>query len=215
MAIKKKNLTMSKDADSYFTDGCGRCPFFKTPQCKVQQWKNELKAIRNILLESGLNEESKWGVPCYTHNNKNVIMIAAFREYCGISFFKGALLSDPHKLLEFAGENSQSSKLLKFTNVKQVEKLEKTIKEYIQEAILVEDSGMKVEFKKITEHKIPEELEVKFKKDAAFKKAFHSLTPGRQRGYLIYFSQPKQSKTKEERIEKCVGKIMKGKGMQD
>lgn len=168
-----------------------------------------------ILQESDLKEESKWGMPCYTYEGKNIIILAAFKEYCSLNFLKGALLKDSKKILVKPGENSQSARLAKFTNVKEIIKVRATLKSYIKEAIELEKSGAKVELKKPSELKLPEELEKKLSKTPALRKAFYALTPGRQRGYLIYFSQAKQSATREARIEKCAKRILEGKGLQD
>lgn len=206
---------MNPEVDNYFIDGCGRCSLFATPQCKVNTWAKELKLLRTIVNDCGLTEELKWGVPVYSFQKKNVLLIGAFKDNCVLSFLKGALLNDAKNILAFPGENSQSGKVIRFTNAGKIVKLEKTIKAYIYEAIEIEKAGLKVPLKKITEHKIPEELEIKFKKDAKFKAAFQALTPGRQRGYFIHFSQPKQAATRISRIEKCIPKIFAGKGMQD
>lgn len=206
---------MTKDVETYFAEGCGRCSLFGTPQCKVHKWEKELAALRKMILDCGLHEESKWGMPCYTFQKANILLLAAFKEYCSISFFKGALLQDPEKILSMAGENSQAVRMLKFTNVKDVIKLEKSIKAYIYEAIEVEKAGLKIEFKKVSEFGMPEEFEKVLKKDKVLKTAFDALTPGRQRGYLLFFAAAKQSKTREARIEKCKAQILKGKGLND
>lgn len=206
---------MNTNVDRYFIDGCGRCKLFATPKCKVNNWKEELLRLRMILQESDLKEESKWGMPCYTYEGKNIIILAAFKEYCSLNFLKGALLKDSKKILVKPGENSQSARLAKFTNVKEIIKVRATLKSYIKEAIELEKSGAKVELKKPSELKLPEELEKKLSKTPALRKAFYALTPGRQRGYLIYFSQAKQSATREARIEKCAKRILEGKGLQD
>ncbi len=193
-----------------------RCPLGATPKCKVNTWKEELLLLRQtILSEKKLRETSKWGVPCYTYNNKNILLLGAFKEFCSVSFLKGALLKDEHKLLEFAGKNSQAAKFIRFTNKNQVLELTAVIKKYIQEAIEIEDKGLKVSLKKTEDYPIPGELQLFFDKNKAFKKAFDSLTPGRKRGYYIFFSAAKQSKTREERIKKYIPKIMEGKGMHD
>lgn len=201
--------------DDYLTDGCGRCSLYKTPQCKVHTWAKELKALRKILLDCGLTEEVKWSQPCYTLNNSNVAMMSCFKDYSFISFFKGSLLKDPKKVLVSPGENSQAARQLRFTAVEQIKELEPVINAYVQEAIDVEKSGLKVAFKKHSEHEIPEELEKRFKQDPELKRAFESLTPGRQRGYYLYFTTPKQSRTRESRIEKYREKILAGKGLND
>ena len=205
---------MNTSVDTYFTAGCGRCPLGGTPECKVHHWTEELKQLRRIILGCGLNEESKWGVPTYTFQKSNVLILAAFKEYCSISFFKGALLSDTDKILTKPGENTQAGRLIKFTNVQEIAKLKSTIKAYIFEAIEVEKEGLEVNFKKNPEP-IPMELQASFEKDPTFKTAFEKLTAGRQRGYILYFSAPKQAKTREARIEKCKPKILVGIGLND
>lgn len=205
---------MNKTVDNYLLEGCGRCSLGGTPECKVHQWISELELLRMIVLDCGLTEESKWGVPCYTYRGSNVLIVSAFKDYCSISFFKGSLLSDPKEILEKPGENSQAARLLKFTNTGAIKALEVHIKNYIYEAIEVEQAGLKVNFKKTSEP-IPEELEKRFADDPILKTAFESLTPGRQRGYLLYFSAPKQSKTRASRIEKSIGKILNGEGIND
>lgn len=208
--IRKMNPLVNK----YLVDGCMRCKFGGSPNCKVNHWSKELEALRKIVIKSVLDEELKWGMPCYTLNNKNILMISAFKEYACISFFKGVLLKDKEKLLTAHGESSQSVRMIKFTNSKQIIQQSSIIKAYIEEAIEIENSGKKVEFKKNPEP-IPEELIVEFNKDLKFKKAFHELTPGRQRGYIIYFSQPKNTQSKLNRIEKCRENILKGIGLND
>jgi uncharacterized protein YdeI (YjbR/CyaY-like superfamily) len=205
---------MNPKIDNYLAEGCGRCPLGGTSDCKVHQWPEELKKLRTVLLSCGLKEELKWGVPCYTYQNKNVVLMSAFRKYCSLSFFKGALLKDPHIILEKPGPNSQSDRVIKFANVQQVKELEDVLKAYVSEAIEVEKAGLKVKYKKNPEP-IPEELQQKFDEDLFFKTAFEELTPGRQRGYILHFSQPKQSKTRVARIEKCVPKILNNEGLHD
>jgi uncharacterized protein YdeI (YjbR/CyaY-like superfamily) len=205
---------MTKDIEIYFEEGCGRCPLGGTPDCKVHQWATELDALRNIILDCGLTEQSKWGVPCYSFQRKNILILSAFKEYCSISFFKGSLLADDKNLLVKPGKNSQAARLFKFTSIDQIQAIEEDIKAYIFEAIEVEKAGLKVIYNKNPEP-IPEELEQKFEADLVFKNAFEALTPGRQRGYIIYFSAPKQSKTRVSRIEKCIGKILNGEGLND
>ena len=205
---------MNKSVDNYFIEGCGRCPLGGTSDCKVHRCLPELELLRCIVLECGLVEECKWGVPCYTFNNKNVLIVSAFNDYCSISFFKGSLLSDPQGILTKPGKNSQAARLFKVTNIEQIKKNKNDIKTYIHEAIEVEKAGIKVHFKKNPEP-IPEELEAKFEEDSIFKNAFEALTPGRQRGYIIFFSAPKLSKTRVSRIEKSIGKILNGIGLHD
>ncbi len=201
--------------DQYLLDGCGRCPLGATPECKVNQWRAELKLLRKLVLACGLTEEVKWSVPCYTIDSKNVLIISAFKENCAINFFKGALLSDKHGLLEKPGENSQSARFVRMRSVAEVRQLEPQLKEIVLEAIEVERSGQKVDFKAKHELVIPEELDRKFAELPALRTAFEALTPGRQRGYILYFTGAKQSKTRESRIDKCVPQILEGRGMHD
>lgn len=208
--MSKKN----PEIDAYLAEGCGRCSLGGTPDCKVHSWQTELKKLRKIVLDCGLTEERKWSIPCYTWNNSNVLLIAAFKDYCALTFFKGALLKDPENILSKPGENTQAGRLIRFTNAKEITKLEPVIKVYIKEAMEIEDAGLKVEFKKELEP-IPEELERKMDEDPALKDAFYALTPGRQRGYILYFSAAKQSKTREARIEKYIDRILDGQGIHD
>lgn len=208
-------MTMTVQADTYFTEGCGRCALGGTPECKVHTWQKELALLRQIVQACGLDEEAKWGVPCYTYQGKNIVILGAFKDSCIISFFKGTLLQDAQNILTAPGENSQSTRWVKFTNVKDIQRLETTLKEYIYEAIEVEKAGLKVTLKKTSEYPIPDELQQKFEENDAFKTAFEALTPGRQRGYLLHFSQAKQSATRMSRIEKYMPKIFEGKGFQD
>jgi len=182
---------------------------------KATTWQSEMKALRALLLASGMVEELKWYQPVYTYDGKNVAIISCFTEHCVLGFFKGVLLRDEQRLLSVPGENTQSSRFFKFTSAQEITKLKPTIKAYIQEAIEVQKAGLKVEFKKITERPIPEELQQRFKKQPSLKKAFESLTPGRQRAYLMHFSSPRQSATRVSRIEKCAARIMEGKGLTD
>ncbi len=206
---------MNPEIDAYLLEGCGRCPLGGTPECKVHSWTAELKYLRRLVLECGLTEEQKWGVPTYTHNGTNLVMVAAFKDNCTLSFFKGALLKDDHQILEKPGENTQSGRVVRFTNVKQIAKLESVLKSYIFEAIEVKKAGLKVQLKSISDYEIPEEFQKKLVEDPELKEAFENLTPGRQKGYLLYFSGAKQSKTREDRIEKYIPKIMKGLGFHD
>lgn len=206
---------MNPKVDLYFTDGCGHCPLGGTPNCKVNSWQKEMKHLRRIILDCGLTEELKWGVPCYTFQKNNIAVLAAFKEYCSLSFFKGALLSDSNGILTQPTENTQSARLMRFTSVKEIVKLEPTIKAYLYEAMEVEKAGLKVDFKKVSEFVIPEEFQKKMKEMPALKNAFEALTPGRQKGYLLYFSAAKQSATRIARIEKYLLQIIKGKGLND
>lgn len=209
----RKNMITS--VDTYFTSGCGRCPRFDTPDCKVHKWQRELEKLRAIVLDCGLTEEAKWGLPVYSFQKSNVVMIAAFNDHCVLSFFKGALLQDEHGILTFPGENSQSGKVIRFTEAGTIQQLEDTLKAYIFEAVEVEKAGLKVNFKKITELEITDELRAKFDEVPAFQAAFEALTPGRQRGYILYFSAAKQSATRTSRVEKYMQQIFEGKGLHD
>jgi hypothetical protein len=200
--------------DQYLTEGCGRCKLFQTLQCKVHRWNEELLLLREIIIKAGLKEELKWSMPCYTMNEKNILMLAAFKDYCTIGFFKGALLKDNQKILTSPGENSNSIRQLRFTDTKQIIKIEKLILQYIKEAVLIEQSGIKIIAPK-TEKIIIPELQEEFINSPKFKNAFYELTPGRQRGYLIYFSNAKQSNTRLSRIKKYYDKIINGKGLDD
>ena len=204
---------MNPQVDKYLIDGCMRCKYGGTPQCKVHNWREELEMLRQIVLETGLTEEIKWGAPVYTHKGKNIVSVGALKESANIGFFKGILLTDKHKILQQQG-NLQSDRIIKFTNVKDIEKVKDVLKEYVLEAIEIEESGKKVEFKKNPEP-IPNELLEALEQDPAFKKAFYALTAGRQRGYIIHFSQPKQSQTRIGRIEKYKEQIFNGIGLND
>ena len=182
---------------------------------KLQKWQLELQTLREILNDCMLAETYKWKHPCYTYKNNNIVIIGGFKEYCTINFFKGVLLKDSEKILTKPGENSQSSRIIPFTNVEDIKKLTPIIKSYIFEAIEIEKAGLTVQTKSISDYKIPDELTQKFTENLDFETAFKALTPGRQKGYLLYFSQPKQSKTKISRIEKYTNRILKGKGLND
>lgn len=182
---------------------------------KAKKWKEEYETLRNIVLDCELTEEFKWMHPCYTFENKNIVLIHGFKEYCALLFHKGALLQDAHGLLIQQTENVQGARQIRFTNVQEIVATESILKAYIHEAIEVEKAGLEVEFKKNEEFIIPEELHNKFDESPALKTAFEALTPGRQRAYILYFSQAKQSKTRESRIEKCMQKILDGKGLKD
>jgi uncharacterized protein YdeI (YjbR/CyaY-like superfamily) len=205
---------MNPKVDQYLIDGCMRCKYGATPQCKVNTWRIELETLRHLLLETELIEDIKWSVPCYTLNNKNVVILSAFKDYACLSFFKGALMKDSGNVFEKHGESSQVFRLIKFTSPDQIVKQKKLILSYLKEAIEIEKSGKKVELVKNLEP-APEELLEIFNKRPDLKKAFYALTPGRQRGYIIYFSQPKQSATRINRIEKQIQNIMNGKGFFD
>ena len=182
---------------------------------KAKKLQKELAKLRMIILDCGLTEELKWGQPCYTFQKSNIVLIHGFKEYCALLFFKGALLKDANGILIQQTENVQAARQIRFTNVREIVEMEPILKAYIYEAIEVEKAGLKVNFKKTSEFKIPEEFQKKLDETPALKKAFAALTPGRQRGYLFYFSQPKQSKTRESRVEKCMQQILNGKGLND
>jgi uncharacterized protein YdeI (YjbR/CyaY-like superfamily) len=182
---------------------------------KAHKWQAEFETLREILLDSPLTEEVKWGQACYTSDGRNVVLFHGFKEYCALLFFKGALLKDPKKLLIRQSENVQSARQIRFTNVREIVAVKPILKAYIQEAIEVEKAGLKVKLKKTSDFKVPEEFQRKLDENPALKKAFAALTPGRQRGYLFYFSAAKQSKTREARVEKCESQILKGKGLED
>jgi uncharacterized protein YdeI (YjbR/CyaY-like superfamily) len=182
---------------------------------KPTKWQEEYGKLRTIILDCGLNEDLKWGCPCYTFQKKNIILIHGFKEYCAVLFFKGALLGDPSGILIQQTPNVQVPRQIRFTNTKEITKLTTTLKAYIFEAIEVEKSGVKATLKKASEYKVPEEFQNRLDEDPSLKKAFYSLTPGRQRGYLFHFSQPKQSKTREARVEKYMEHILMGKGIDD
>ncbi len=182
---------------------------------KLKKWPQELELLRNIVLDCGLTEDFKWRNPCYTYEGNNIIILGEFKEYCAIMFFKGALLNDTNGILIQQTENVQSGRQIRFTSVKEIAKMEKVLKTYIFEAIEVEKAGLKVELKQHVEFKIPEEFEKQLKKNAVLKKAFNALTSGRQRGYYLYFAAPKQSATREARIEKYTQQIINGKGLTD
>lgn len=182
---------------------------------KAKTWKKEVEQLRMIVLDCGLTEELKWGVPCYTFEKSNVVLIHDFKEYCALLFHKGVLLKDPNGILIQQTENVQVVRQLRFTSVDEIIELEPVIMAYIREAIEVEKSGEKVPMKKTDEFEMPAEFEELLAEDSQLKKAFEALTPGRQRGYLLYFSQAKQAKTRESRIAKCVPDILNGKGLND
>ncbi|MES2554604.1 MAG: DUF1801 domain-containing protein [Bacteroidota bacterium] len=187
---------------------------------KAEQWQEELEKLRTIVLDCGLTEELKWGCPSYTFElaggkKSNIVLIHVFKEYCALLFFKGVLLKDPHNILIQQTENVQVARQIRFTNVKQIAELERALKETIYEAIEVEKAGLKAPLKKTTEFKMSEEFQQKLEELPALKKAFEALTPGRQRAWLLHFSQPKQAKTREARVEKAMQPIFDGKGLND
>jgi uncharacterized protein YdeI (YjbR/CyaY-like superfamily) len=181
----------------------------------TKTWQGEFKKLRQIILACGLTEELKWGQPCYTFENKNIVLIHGFKEYCAILFIKGALLKDKNGILIQQTANVQAGRQVRFTDVKEIIKLGNILKAYIREAIDAEKAGMKIEFKKTTDFKVPDEFQNRLDEDHLLKAAFDALTPGRQRAYIFYFSQPKQSKTRESRIKKYIPKILEGLGLDD
>jgi len=182
---------------------------------KADKWQTAFETLRTFLLDCQLTEELKWGKPCYTVQGSNVVLIHGFKEYCALLFHKGALLQDPNNLLIQQTANVQAARQLRFTNLQEIVEREATIKAYIDEAIAVEKAGLEVNFKETTEFTVPEELVNKFDEDPDLRAAFEALTPGRQRGYLLYFSGAKQSKTRTARVEKSIQKILDGKGYND
>jgi uncharacterized protein YdeI (YjbR/CyaY-like superfamily) len=181
----------------------------------AEQWQNEFNKMRGIILACGLTEELKWGKPCYTFEGKNIVIMQGFKEYCALLFVKGPLLKDSERLLIFPGEHMQTSSQLRFTSLKEIEKKEAIIKAYIYEAIEVEKSGLKVALKKTEDYPVPREFQAILDEMPDLKTAFEALTPGRQRGYLLYFAAPKQSKTRTARVEKTIQQIFAGKGLND
>ena len=182
---------------------------------RATTWREEFGQLRNILLDCPLTEELKWGKPCYSFQNSNVVIIQGFKEYCALLFPKGVLLKDPKHILIQQTENVQAARQIRFTSAGEIVRMKDILRAYIEEAIAVEKAGLEVTYKKTSEFEMPEELKIRFNEDPGFKKAFEALTPGRQRGYLLHFSGAKQSKTREARIEKCVPHILDGKGLDD
>jgi uncharacterized protein YdeI (YjbR/CyaY-like superfamily) len=181
---------------------------------KAKKWREEFETLRTIVLGCPLTEELKWGKPCYTFQKSNILIIQGFKEYCALMFCKGALLKDPKGILKKPGENTQAARQMRFTHVREIAGMKPVLKAYIQEAIEAEKAGLKVNFKKNPEP-VPEELQNRLDENPALKNAFHALTPGRQRAYILYFSAPKQSKTRESRVEKCIRQILDGKGLNE
>ena len=182
---------------------------------KATKWQPEMKKLRSIILSCQLTEELKWAKPAYTFQKKNVVIIIALKDHCALAFCKGALLKDANRLLTNIGENTQVSRWIKFSSVRAIAEMEPVLKAYIHEAIAAEKAGLEVTYKKTADFPVPEELKNKLEKSPSLKTAFDALTPGRQRGYLLYFSAAKQSKTRTSRIEKCTPQILKGKGLND
>ncbi|MBE7679942.1 YdeI/OmpD-associated family protein [Paenibacillus sp. P13VS] len=186
-------------------------PYFN----KLKNWKEEFELLREIVLDCGLTEDFKWMHPCYTLDGKNIVLIHGFKEYCALLFHKGALLKDPHGILIQQTENVQAARQLRFTNAQTIQEMQLIIQDYIEEAVQIEKAGLQVELKKHDEYTLPEELANKFVEIPELKTAFEGLTPGRQRAYIMHFSSPKQSKTRESRVEKYIPHILDGKGLND
>ena len=201
-------------AEAYLADGCGRCSHYKTSECKVHLWTPALEALRTILLASELTEEMKWGSPCYTLDGKNVLLMASFKEFCSLNFFRGALLTDEKRVLEPAGPNTRSARLFKFTSAAQVTGHRALIIRMIDEAIVLHKEGTRLAAPERLEA-TPEELQAVLDTDASLRAAFDALTPGRKRGYILHVSGAKQSKTRAARAERCVPKILTGKGFNE
>ncbi len=201
---------MNPQIDQYLLNGCMRCKYGGTPACKVHRWQEELTLLRQLVLESGLQEELKWSIPCYTYAGKNVATVSAFKDFACLSFFKGSLLSDPLYLLHKPGESSQAARTLQFTSPAQVAAQAEAIRTFLAEAIELEKAGRQVIFSKNPEP-VPVELLTQLEENPAFKEAFFALTPGQRRAYIIYFSQPKQTQTRLGRIEKYKQQILEGR----
>ena len=182
---------------------------------KAQRWQQELQQLRTIILDCQLTEELKWGVACYTYQKSNIVLIHVFKEYCAVLFIKGALLKDAHGLLRQQTESTQATRQIRFTSVEEIGESKAILQAYIYEAVELEEAGLNVNFKQTQEFSFPEEFQKKLDENPALKSAFDALTPGRQRGYILHFSAPKQSKTRKSRIEKCIQQILDGKGLND
>ena len=206
MPVKPENV------DQYLEIGCGRCELGGTPKCKTQRWLEELRVLRGVLQGSGLTEEMKWSAPCYTSNGKNILMLSALKESVVVSFFRGSQLEDPENILEKPGDNSRFARYIRFKNLQSINERIQAVQSYIRNAIELEQSNNSVHFSKDVAQEHPEELTQLFESTPKFEAAFNALTPGRQRGYLIYFTSAKQSKTRTSRIERSMPKIFLGKG---
>jgi uncharacterized protein YdeI (YjbR/CyaY-like superfamily) len=206
---------MTTDINVFFSKGCGRCNKFDTPNCKLNNWKEELLLLRKLILRSSLIETMKWGMPCYQFEGKNVLMIAPFKDNCVISFFKGSLLRKHANILSKAGENSEQSRIIRFNELSEIIQIEKEIVEIINEAIEIEIKGIKIKPKKIYESDFPDEFLAELNASQQLKTAFNNLTPGKKRAYLIYFNSAKQSTTRVARIKKQLAHILSGKGLNE
>jgi uncharacterized protein YdeI (YjbR/CyaY-like superfamily) len=201
--------------DDYLSQGCGRCRLGGTPECKVHPWRKELQMLRQLMLDSGLVEDIKWGVPCYCLKGKNIAVVAALKDFCSLSFFKGAGLPDPQRILEKPGPNSQAARLVKITSCSHIEKLRPALMDLITLAIALEGSGFQPPKQTPDAMEQPQELLDAFRKEPDFQRSFEALTPGRQRGYLLHFAGARQSKTRADRIEKHRARILEGLGLHD
>ena len=206
---------ITRDAEVYFLDGCGRCKLGGTPECKIHKWENELKLFRQLVLDTGLTEECKWGMPCYTLNGKVILLISAFKDYCCLNFFKGSLIQDTFGILSRAGENSEAARMYKTTDSASIVTHADQIRSYILEAIEIEKSGQKPAVKPVSAMVIPEEFQRALDQNLALAQAFNALTPGRQKAYIFHFSGAKQSATRESRVQKCIPAILAGKGFNE
>ncbi|WP_070138480.1 YdeI/OmpD-associated family protein [Crocinitomix algicola] len=210
-----KNTNIQTNIERYFIDGCGRCDLGETPDCKVNNWREELEILRSFLQSTALKEDIKWGAPIYTYNGKNVLGLSALKAHCSVSFFKGSLLKDEKKILHQPGKNSQAVRYFKFTNIDDVLHLKSELLTYVQEAIEIEEKGLKVDFKASKNFEIPIELIEVLAQNSDAKKAFDKLTTGRKRSYVLHVSSAKQAKTRYARAEKSIPKILQGKGFNE
>lgn len=204
----------TESVDAYLRDGCGRCALHRTPQCKVHRWTEELTALRRMLRATELTEEMKWGSPCYTLDGDNVILLAAFKECCVISFPKGVALPDPGNLLEAPGPNTRVGRVIKLRGIQEVERHRAAIAKLVDAAVALHRSGVKVDVPPASEP-MPEELERRLEEDAALRQAYEALTPGRQRSHVLYVGGAKQAATRVRRVERCVDKILAGRGFNE
>ena len=203
------------DADAYFDIGCGRCSLAATPACKVKHFPEELTLLRQMLLDTELNETLKWSVPCYTINGKNILILSAFKNYCSLNFFRGSLLSDPDGLLVKAGENSQEGRQMRFQNVQEIYHQQNQIRNFIRQAILLENSGKPIPKTPAPVMRLPDELADALNTDSELNRAFYALTPGRQRSYILHITGAKQSSTRSSRILQCRAAILEGRGFHE
>ena len=208
-------MGMTKSIDVYLSDGCGRCSKFRTDDCSVRVFAQQIEALRGIALSVFQEESMKWGTPCYTYNGKNVVALFSFKDNCGFSFFKGPLLADQHQMLVAPSETAQTFRLLRFKNLSEILEKQEQIRSYLFEALEVEKAGLKLQLRPATEFPVPEELNAQFQADSSFETAFRALTPGRQKNYLRHFNEAKQSATRAARIEKYKPFIFRGIGFDE